>query len=164
LRGDLDISVVKMKKNTKEILIALTIGLSITFFGYNKYFVDSDFDSKIPDTKSNKKRFKEFFGFDPTNDVKDIYCFFDPLGFDPLYQLAFSCDKNTVLRIADELNLSKPQSESFQTSIQQEFPWWHKADIDNLEPLMKINDDRDYYYFLWYDTISKKAYYLEYDM
>ena len=40
------------------------------------------FDSYSPDTKSNKKRFEEFFGFPPTKDVTEIYCFDDQIGID----------------------------------------------------------------------------------
>lgn len=57
------------------------------------------FDAHEPDTRFNKKRFSEFFGFYPTQDVKNIYCYADELGIDHDSQFAFNCDTETVTKI-----------------------------------------------------------------
>lgn len=65
------------------------------------------FNSYTPDTKYNKKRFTEFFGFAPTSDVTDLYCYNDPIGIDSKFQFAFKCDSITRDRIVKHLNLAQ---------------------------------------------------------
>src|SRR5687767_9814732 len=47
------------------------------------------FDAYSADTRFNKKRFQEFFGFPPPEDVRQLYCYADRLGIDAKYQFGF---------------------------------------------------------------------------
>ena len=65
------------------------------------------YDAYTPDTRFNKKRFQEFFGFAPTADVKELYCHADEMGIDHDYQFSFTCDTSTVTKIISKLALVK---------------------------------------------------------
>ncbi|MGN6493896.1 MAG: hypothetical protein ACTHLE_17995 [Agriterribacter sp.] len=122
------------------------------------------FDSYTPDTKFNKKRFEEFFGFAPTPDVSNIYCFGDQMGIDSKFFFSFTCDTVTRDRIVSHLKLS-PSSEpgSFGSGLWRDFPWWDSATIMTLHPF-KRKGEHEYYQYLWYDNRSCKLYYMDFDM
>lgn len=83
------------------------------------------FDAYQPDTKFNKARFEEFFGFAPTPDVTGIYCYADRLGIDSKFQFAFSCDTATRARIIRYLALSPVAApDNTSSGLWQSFPWW----------------------------------------
>jgi len=125
--------------------------------------IDRKFDSKNPDTESNKKRFEEFFNFYPSPDVKNIYCFADELAFDHSYQFSFNCDKSTINKIVSELKLSLAyEPNNYSEYLQREFFWWDRECVKEIPPYFK-EDDRNYW-FLWYDTTNNKAYYIAFDM
>ena len=125
----------------------------------------SHYDSKIPDTKWNKKRFDEFFHFAPTSDVKNIYCFADEIAFDHTYMFSFNCNMTTLYKIISELELVQADSpDKSSEGIQQDFDWWDKEKLKNLTPYCKKEDEHRTYWYLWYDMTDKKAYYIEFDM
>jgi len=141
-------------KNTKDWLVDESIDLA---FGH--------FDAQMCDTKWNKRRFKEFFNFAPTSDVKNIYCFGDIIAFDNSFSFSFNCNEITVQKIVSELELSRAhQPDNYSQGIQQNFRWWDKKKIEKLIPYYKKNSDHTYYWYLWYDVAESKAYYLEFDM
>ncbi len=122
------------------------------------------FDAYEPDTKFNKKRFSEFFGFYPTQDVKNIYCHADELGIDHDYQFAFNCDTRTLKKIVSHLNLTKTeQPDNFSSGLWHNFPWWDSTKISTLKPYWK-KSNHEIYSYLWYDTLDQKAYYFTFDM
>lgn len=64
------------------------------------------YDAFNPDTRFNKQRFQDLFGFTPTADVKELYCHADEMGIDHDYQFSFSCDTSTVSKIVSRLKLT----------------------------------------------------------
>ena len=122
------------------------------------------YDPHNPDTKFNKKRFLEFFKFQPTSDVKNIYCYADEMGIDHDYQFAFSCDTTTITRIVFNLDLKcGTLSNNYGSGLWHSFPWWDSARIETLKPYFRKGDHETYFY-LWFDTPKQKAYYFEFDM
>jgi hypothetical protein len=123
-----------------------------------------NFDSHNPDTKYNKKRFTDFFGMEPTNDVSNIYCYNDQIGIDSKFQFSFRCDTTTRSRIIEYLRLS-PESKPNNSSreLWTTFKWWDSSRIETLVPYSYKIEDR-YYRYLWYDESASTAYYLDYDM
>jgi len=122
------------------------------------------FDSDAPDTKFNKKRFSEFFHFEPTPDVRNIYCYADQMGIDSKFFFSFNCDTTTLNRIINELHLiHRDQPDLFGRGLWQNFPWWDSAKIVTINPFSKKGDHETYWY-LWYDSTNKKVYYMDFDM
>jgi hypothetical protein len=122
------------------------------------------FDPHHPDTKFNRKRFSEFFKFEPTADVKNIYCYADEMGIDHDYQFAFNCDTSTAKKIVSSLNLKLGEvMDNNSSNLWHNFPWWDSAKIETLKPFFRKGDHETYWY-LWYDTSKQKAYYFEFDM
>lgn len=122
------------------------------------------YDPYHPDTKFNKKRFSEFFMFDPTPDVKNIYCYADEMGIDHDYQFSFNCDTLTVNKIISNLNLKKGIIDDNNGSgLWHNFSWWDSSEIEKLIPFSRKGAHETYQY-LWYDTSGQKAYYFLFDM
>jgi hypothetical protein len=122
------------------------------------------FDSDQPDTRFNKKRFSEFFGFQPTADVKDLYCYGDGLGIDSKYQFSFSSNTVTIDTIVSRLQLTKKEApDNISRGLWTSFPWWDSAKIVTIKPYYK-GGEHDLHIFLWVDSIKHKAYFIEYDM
>ncbi len=44
------------------------------------------------------------------------------------------------------------------------FPWWNEQDIATLTPYWKTNADKDHYWYLWYDPVTQRAYFLEFSL
>src|SRR5438034_981648 len=65
------------------------------------------FDDLTPDAEANKLLFKEFMGFTPTADIKNIYCFNNDIGIDADYEFAFTCADSSINKIVKYLNLTK---------------------------------------------------------
>ena len=121
------------------------------------------FDANTPDTKANKKRFREFFGFDPGVDVRNLYCYDG--GVIPLessYYFGFECKDSTTQRLIDSLHLKKPgQTLGFGGGMFSDpFSWWDTAFINNQQPLSRVEDNR--HWNLWYDPSAGKAYIFTY--
>jgi hypothetical protein len=122
------------------------------------------FDAYHPDTPFNRKRFHEFLKIPLTDDVHSIYCFADEMGIDADYQFAFKCSPATVQRLVKKLQL-KPGSPYFDdiSSLQTEFEWWKKKEIQPLD-VYSHQVSPTYYRYFWYDVHKQKAYYFEFDM
>lgn len=122
------------------------------------------FDPYHPDTHFNKKRFEDFFGFAPTPDVKDLYCYADEMGIDHKYQFSFRCDTATKSKIIHHLQLVRQaQPDNYSSGIWHPYPWWDSSGISALAPY-KRKGDHETYHYLWYDTSAGKAYYFEFDL
>jgi hypothetical protein len=122
------------------------------------------FDSDNPDTKFNKKRFKEFFGFAPTPDVREIYCFDDQIGIDSKFIFSFKCSNATKNKIVQHLNLIETaEPDNFSEGLWENFSWWDSAKIVTLNPYWNKSAHENYKY-LWYDKDNQKLYYVEFDM
>jgi len=122
------------------------------------------YDPYHPDTKFNKKRFSEFFMFEPTPDVKNIYCYADEMGIDHDYQFSFNCDTTTINKIIANLRLNKGVIDDNNGSgFWHSFSWWDSSKIETITPFSRKGEHETYWY-LWYDTSQRKAYYFSFDM
>ncbi|PLX09708.1 MAG: hypothetical protein C0596_01205 [Marinilabiliales bacterium] len=122
------------------------------------------FDHDVPDTKSNKQRFKEFIQVELSSDIKNIYCFADNLGIDSDYMFAFNCNPETSQKIIDKHNLKLDTINTDNAfGIQHDFPWWDKDKIKELDKYSWTNGN-EYYQYYWYDEDNQQAYYFDFDM
>jgi hypothetical protein len=122
------------------------------------------FDSYKPDTKYNRKRFTDFFGFVPTNDVSDLYCYNDQIGIDSKFQFSFKCDTATKARIIKYLELSPERMPNNSSSgLWTSFKWWNTGKIKTLVPY-SYKTENQYYRYLWFDDSTGTAFYLDFDM
>ncbi len=122
------------------------------------------FDAYKPDTKYNKKRFKDFLKVDLTPDIKNIYCFDDAIGIDASYQFSFNCDTTTARLIIDKHQLTiNEKTTDYAFGLQTEFEWWDKEKIKKLD-LYSWQDGKQYFKYFWYDKAEQKAYYLDFDI
>jgi hypothetical protein len=122
-----------------------------------------NFDAYEPDTKFNKKRFKEFLEVDLTPDVKNIYCFDDAIGIDADYQFSFNCNPGTAQKIIKKLELTPDKIHMDVSGLQHDFDWWDKKKVEKLD-LYSWKGESEYYKYFWYDQKEQKAYYFEFDM
>ena len=112
------------------------------------------------DTRSNKRLFTNVVGFKPPPDVKGIYGYVDELGFDGSYWLAFKCNDTTVERIRAQLRLEETGIGRGMFGGLNSSPtkWWDTTFI--FKSVYHKTDDEKNYWYLWYDTLNKKAYLL----
>lgn len=123
------------------------------------------FDSATPDTESNRRRFKDFLGIEPTSDVKNIYCNSDRLGIDASFSFAFDCDSSTHQTIIRQLHLNPDSviiygfdTGSFGTNVW----WWNKEITLREKPYSR--QYKDLRWHLWRDQKNGKDYFVTYDM
>ncbi len=121
------------------------------------------YDSYAPDTKWNKKRFQEFFGFEPGTEVARIYCYANEMGIDHTYAFSFVCDKKIVDSIVTKLNLTKNNSSPQTRVTLPKLGWWDEQKIDTITPYYRHSEHATYEY-LWYDTPTSTVYYLLFDL
>jgi hypothetical protein len=119
------------------------------------------YDAYRPDTRANRRMFARHVGFAVPSGVTDLYCYADELGADVSYQLGFTTDSATVQRIVSAQALTQRDPE-FGIGIGRELPWWKPDDLRALVPYWKQNPDGDYFWFLWYNPATKRAWFLEY--
>lgn len=122
------------------------------------------YDHDTPDTEANLAGFERHFGFEAPPDVKDVYYFADEMGADVLYQLGFEAGPETVARIVETLDLTRPDSEITGLGLTCDFPWWDEADIQQATLYWTSNAEQDYWKALWYSESTKRVYYLEYSL
>jgi hypothetical protein len=122
------------------------------------------YDSNKPDTKSNRKRFREHLQVEPIDDVKNIYAYGDFLGADYKVLIAFTCEKTTIDKIiaAKKMQLTTTKDDDGLLFLDK-FKWWDKDKIEFLEPY-KVGKETEYWEYLWYDPTTKQAYYEEYSL
>lgn len=124
------------------------------------------FDAEEPDSRFNKKRFEEMFGFAPTKDVRAIYGRSDNMGIDHTYFLAFQCQDSTIRRISTSIGLSPDTTWNKLMGVpafaETNDPWWDSTFTRQHAPLSKELEQNHSY--LWYDPNRGKAYFVTYDM
>jgi hypothetical protein len=123
--------------------------------------VVAKFDPIHPDTKFNKKRFAEFFGFSPTRDVTSLYCYSDELGIDASYYFSFTCSETTLQKIKDNLKLTNDSTLTELGGFDLNYHWWHKDKIKAIKPLTR--QEGSLYWYLWYDKDNGQVYFLTFD-
>ena len=119
------------------------------------------FDAETPDTRFNKKRFQQFFGFKPTPDTHEIYCHSDQLGIDASYYFSFKCSPETVDKIISHLDLKVGADVVGLSGFNVPYAWWDMDEIEKMEPYYKHKGQL--YWYLWYDEIKGQAYFLTFD-
>jgi hypothetical protein len=85
------------------------------------------------------------------------------MGADVVYQMGFKTNQETIEKIVTELNLIQEETD-LHNNLARDFDWWDENVIAGLLPYWKSTPEKDYYWFLWYDPISQRAYYLEYSL
>ncbi len=127
----------------------------------NKLFTNYNHDKA--DTKANRKIFADFFGFPVTPDVYNLYAYADELGIDASYYLAFECNDSTIEKIKQEFDLEQDKTETSFGGGLNSSPtfWWDTAFINKAKPFSK--QEKNLYWYLWYDKPKKKAYFLTFD-
>lgn len=127
-----------------------------------KFFTNYNHD-KV-DTKANKKIFADFFGFQVTPDVQNLYAYADELGIDASYYLAFECNDSTIKKIKLKLDLQADKTETSFGGGLNSSPtfWWDTAFINRAKSSSK--KEKNLYWYLWYDKPKKKAYFLTFDI
>ncbi len=123
--------------------------------------VFAKFDPVNPDTRFNKKRFTEFFGFTPTSDITNLYCYSDRLGIDAAYYFAFKCNETTLMKIKEDLGLSIDSSAIGLSGFDLNYEWWNNNKIATIKPLTR--HEGSLYWYLWYDGEYGQVYFLSFD-
>lgn len=122
------------------------------------------FDHDKPDTENNKKRFKDFIKVKITDDVRNIYCYDDAVGIDSDYMFSFYCSSETSEKIKEKHDLTMDTLNSDDGfGMQDEFDWWDKDRIKELDKYSWTNGDQ-YYKYYWYDEENGKAYFFDFDI
>jgi hypothetical protein len=117
----------------------------------------------MPDTESNKKRFKEHLQVALTEDVKNIRAFGDFIGVDYKVLMAFTCDSSTIRKIISVKKMQLSVKGDPGLGFLDEFDWWDKEKMKLLVPYKK-GTEAEYWEYLWYDPKTRQAYYEEYSM
>jgi hypothetical protein len=122
------------------------------------------FDSEVPDTKFNKRRFEEYLEVEISEDVDSIYAFGDFLGADYKILFSFKCSPETI----DEIVKRKGMAVSEKVNdgglmFSDEFQWWDKGATERIQPYCKIDSTKSHFY-LWYDSRRQKAYYEQFSL
>lgn len=124
----------------------------------------TSYDYDKPNTPANLKGFERHFGLAAPESVTDLYYFADELGVDVTYRLGFKADQETIDKIISNLRLTQREPELVGPNLGHEFPWWDEKDIGNLIPYWKTNKKKDYYWLLWYNPATHRAYYVEFSL
>jgi hypothetical protein len=160
-----DVKAITFQGNEETIIILLTTILMTVMFTSCDVIkrkkqnlsdkVISKFDPVNPGTRFNKKRFKEFFGFEPTTDVREDWdrC---------LLLLSFKCNKQTRERIRSDLKLTHDSIGKSVNGFNIDYPWWDKERIETINPLSRQDDEL--FWYLWYDKENGRVFFLTFDV
>jgi hypothetical protein len=121
-----------------------------------------DYDHEHPDTRSNRKRFEDYLHVTINDSVKNVFCYADFLGADHTIQLAFTCDPATLQQIVSKNDLRKGSTGRLLMTTQT-FHWWDEEMIERIQPFQYVEKDALHKY-LWFDTTSHRAFYLEFSL
>lgn len=121
------------------------------------------YDADSADTKDNKDRFKEHLQVELTDDVKDLYTYGDFMGIDYSVLMSFTCEQTTIDRIIKRngLHLSFEGDNGFV--LQPNLNWWKRDSINQLIPY-KAGEEDEFFQYLWYNPVTKRAFYQEFTM
>ena len=121
------------------------------------------YDPNIPDTKGNKKAFRNMTGVVPGSDVKGIRAYADEfIGFDPFYCMAFTATPEVVARIVDKRKMKKTEPNKWDENfhVPSSIKWWNAEErkiSDYYVAEVKRNGTTDVMYFLWHDPKTGKC-------
>lgn len=171
-----------MKKHSGRLLLTfILLSCSMTVFSCGKIKRDEEqllekqqealsdrdslsYNSSTPDTDDNKKRFREHLEMTITADVKELFTYGNVMGIDNSVLMSFTCDQATINRIirknAMELCADTTDKGLFLTGSPQ---WWKRDVIEKLVPY-KAGEEDGFWQYLWYDPVTKQAFYEEFSM
>ena len=124
----------------------------------------TDYDLDRPDTKANRKVFKNITGLAADSSVKGVFAYADEFpGIDPLYCVVFTTTPETVAKIVEKRRMQKtdPSAGSLIcASIPKSIEWW-KAEEREISDCyvaeVKRNGVTDIKYYLWHDPQTGKC-------
>ena len=147
---------VRRKKNAVVNRVRIKVNDKVDAFFPN-------FDHTTPNTRYNRKRFTEFFGFIPPHEIDSLYTYADEFGIDASYYIAFKCNAQTYQMIIDSLQLLPDTTNmTFGGGFNLPYAWWNTEHIEELKPYSKV--EGNIYWYLWYDPELEKAYFMTYDI
>ncbi|MCF6403025.1 hypothetical protein L3C95_09085 [Chitinophaga filiformis] len=122
------------------------------------------YNADIADTKDNQNRFREHLQIELTNDVKDLYTYGDFMAIDYSVLMSFSCDQSTIDRIIEQNGLQLTTEHDMRgISFPGRFNWWKQEEIDQLIPY-RAGEEDEFWQYLWYNPVTKQAFYEEFSM
>jgi len=128
--------------------------------------IQPDFNAYTPDTKANKKRFREFFGFTPGPDVSSLYCLNDDMFLAATYYFAFRCQDSTSKKIIDTKHLRQITDLRYFGGgmFLAPLPWWDTTTLQTIKPFAKVVDSENVHWYFWYDRATARAFFFTYTM
>ena len=139
----------------KYLRFALLLSALFALSGCTKYDVDT------PDTPSNRAGFSKHIGFDPGEEVSEVYYYADELGGDVRYQLSFKCNRDIAEKIRTTLSLSPAPQDHFVLAPRDDLKWWDENSTRDREHWIKV-DDKKYYREFWFSEEDGRGFYHEY--
>lgn len=122
------------------------------------------YHSSTPDTDDNKQRFREHLETAVTPDVKELFTYGHVMGIDNSVLMSFTCEQSTINRIIRkngmELCTDTTDKGLYITGCPQ---WWNRDAIENLVPY-KAGEEDGFWQYLWYNPVTKQAFYEEFSM
>ena len=121
------------------------------------------YDSNVPDTKGNKKAFRNMTGIVPDSGIKGIHAHAEEfIGFDPLYCMAFTATPEAVVRIVDKRKMKKaiPSECHDNFYVPPSIKWWNAEErkiSDYYVAEVKRNGTTEIMYYLWHDPKTGKC-------
>ena len=121
------------------------------------------YDPDTPDTKWNKKAFRNMTGLVPDSGVKGIRAheeLFPPV--DPIFCMAFTATPEAVARIVEKRKMKKTElSECHENFfVPPSIKWWNAEErkiSDFYVAEVKRNGVTDIMYYLWHDPKTGKC-------
>lgn len=121
------------------------------------------YDPGVPDTDNNKRRFKDHLGVAASADVNGLYTYADYLGIDYKVMMIFNCDQSTIDKIIkkNDMQLSTDEKGQVVCSSFTVDVWGGKvADMICYE----AGEEDQFFQYLFYNPVTKQAYYEEFSM
>ena len=121
------------------------------------------YDPDTPDTKWNKKAFRNMTGLVPDSGIKGIRAheeLFPPV--DPTYCMAFTATPEAVARIVDKRKMKKTVPSEWREDfrVPSSIKWWNAEErkiSDYYVAEVMRNGTTDVMYFLWHDPKTGKC-------
>ena len=120
-------------------------------------------DSRTPDTRWNKKAFRNMTGLVPDSGIKGIYAheeLFPPV--DPIFCMAFTATPEAVARIVEKRKMKKTDPSEWHEdfSVPSSIKWWNAEErkiSDYYVAEVKRNGTTEIMYYLWHDPKTGKC-------
>ncbi|MDD5766944.1 MAG: hypothetical protein PHW79_11940, partial [Candidatus Marinimicrobia bacterium] len=116
----------------------------------------TDYDAKIPDTKSNKNAFERQFKIKSDGNATDIYFYADEFIKDPTYFYSFTASQKIIDHIVQLYSLKKNTEDKIDGYFPPpKFPWWNKKLKLQSNLYEYRNEKLRAEYTLWYHRKSQ---------